>query len=465
MRDSQPHRKAEITLSRVHQLQVEVGLKANKSTNKNKMENQVYVKNRNEATLMPCSSAKARHLLNEGKAKVVQRTPFTIQLNWDCENNTQEIVVGLDTGAIHIGCSAVAGERVLYASETKLRTDVSKKMTRRAMYRRTRRSRKTRYRQARFNNRTRKKGWLPPSLESKRNSMVKIVQKLSKILPFTKVIVETAKFDTQKLQNPEIEGKEYQQGVQANYDNLRSYVLARDKHTCQICKKSKGIFDIHHIKQRKEGGTNKPDNLVTVHLQCHKDLHSGKIQHKFTKPKEYKHQTILTILKDYILRDLKKLDFKVKETFGYITKRNRLRLGLEKTHYNDAIAIINPDKVEQTQSYFEFVCKPKGRYQLSKGVRSEQLNIPRKIKGFDVGDFVLCKKNGILTGYIKGKMSTGYFVLSDLNGNTIVKCTSHKYLEKKKSKATLLVKLNNSPIHLLPNENLGRSLLGSDNRR
>jgi len=113
-----------------------------------------------------------RRWLKDNKATVVNLTPFTIQLKWDCENNTQEVIIGLDTGAVNVGCSAVSNNKCLYASETKLRTDISKKMQRRAKYRRNRRTRKLRYRPVRFDNRTSKRQ-LPPSLQSKMDSTVK----------------------------------------------------------------------------------------------------------------------------------------------------------------------------------------------------------------------------------------------------------------------------------------------------
>jgi len=126
----------------------------------------VYVLNHDGSPLMPCKPAKAKHLLKAGKAKVVRRTPFTIKLLWDCESNTQEVVAGMDTGSKKIGTVAVTNGKVVYQSETELRNDVSKKMQRRAMYRRNRRSRKTRYRKARWKNRAsmKKEGRLAPSI-------------------------------------------------------------------------------------------------------------------------------------------------------------------------------------------------------------------------------------------------------------------------------------------------------------
>ena len=362
-----------------------------------------------------------RRWLRDNKATVIQLTPFTIRLNWDCESNKQEIIVGLDTGAVNVGCSAVSGKKVLYASETKLRTDIHKKMQRRSRYRGNRRN-KLRYRPARFDNRTRPKGWLPPTLRSKADSTIKTVKQLSKILPIDKVIVEIAKFDTQKLQNPNIKGKEYQQGKTEGYDNVRAYVFERDNYTCQICKKPKGILQTHHIIQKKDGGSDRLDNLATVHKTCHEDYHKGLIEHKFRKPKEYKMATQVTILKDVIVNELKK-DFKVSVTFGYITKRNRLRLGLDKTHFNDAIAICNPERIEPLESIIKRVCVAKGRYKQTKGVRSEKKLPSGKVFGFSIWDKVKLPDKRI--GFVKGRRLRGDFEICDIDNKKFEK--SFKY--------------------------------------
>jgi hypothetical protein len=347
----------------------------------------VYVQNQRKQALMPTRPATARHLLDAGKAIVVNLCPFTIRLWYATGENRQEIVVGLDTGAVDVGCAAVSGKKVMYASETRLRTDISRKMQRRAKYRRNKRIRKTRYRQPRFNNRTRPEGWLPPSLQSKADSTVKIVRQLAELLPITTIRVEIAKFDTQKLQNPEIEGEQYQQGVTAGYDNVRAYVFERDNHTCQVCKKPGGILQTHHIRFRKDGGSDRPDNLVTVHKACHEAYHKGLIKHTFRKPKSYKEATQVTVLKDYIVRKLRKT-FEVEITFGHLTKRARQRLNLPKSHCFDAIAVCNPRKVERTQTIYKRVCVPRGRYQLTKGARSEKRLPKGKVFGFRQWDKV-----------------------------------------------------------------------------
>jgi len=385
-----------------------------------------YIQNKEGEPLMPTTRCGAvRRWLRDNKAIVVNLCPFTIQLKWDCENNKQEVIVGLDTGAVNVGCSAIINNKCLYASETKLRTDISKKMQRRAKYRRNRRTRKLRYRPVRFDNRTSKRQ-LPPSLQSKMDSTVKVVKQLSKILPITKVIVEIAKFDTQKLQNPEIKGKEYQKGVTEGYDNVRAYVFERDKYTCQICKKQGGILQTHHIKQRKDGGTDRPENLATVHKDCHTDFHLGQIEYKFRKPKEYRMATQVTILKDFIVGELRK-DFDIEVTFGHITKRNRIRLNLPKSHCFDAVAIANPKKIKHIDRMFNRVCVTQRRYQMTKGVRSEKKLPNGKLFGFRQWDKV---KMGNHTGFIKGKRSSGFFDVCDIDGNNISHSIKYTNLQR-----------------------------------
>ena len=366
-----------------------------------------------------------RRWLRDNKAIVVNLCPFTIQLQRDSEKNTQEIIVGLDTGAVNVGCSAVSNDKCLYASETKLRTDISKKMQRRVKYRRNRRTRKLRYRQPRFDNRKSKRQ-LPPSLQSKVDSTIKIVNQLSLILPISNVRVEIAKFDTQKLQNPDIKGKEYQKGVTEGYDNVRAYVFERDKYTCQICKKREGILQTHHIKHRKDGGSDRPDNLVTVHKDCHQDFHLGKIEHKFRKPKEYRMATQVTILKDFIVKELSK-DFDVEITFGHITKRNRMRLNLPKSHCFDAVAISNPKKIEHIDRMFKRVCITQKRYQMTKGVRSEKKLPSGKLFGFTQWDKV---KIGNQVGFVKGKRSSGFFDVCNIDGNNISHSVKYTNLQR-----------------------------------
>lgn len=100
----------------------------------------VYVRNQNGTPLMPCTPAKARKLLRAGRARVVERCPFTIQLRWQCEEHVQEITLGIDKGSSVTGMCCVGNGEVLLAAEMYHRRDVKEKMDTRRMHRRSRRN-------------------------------------------------------------------------------------------------------------------------------------------------------------------------------------------------------------------------------------------------------------------------------------------------------------------------------------
>lgn len=183
---------------------------------------------------MPTTPCKARKLLKQGKAKVVKREPFTIQLLYATGETKQDITLGIDAGSKIIGLSATTDKQELFSAEVELRNDIVDLLSTRRENRRTRRNR-LRYRKPRFLNRvhSKNKGWLAPSIENKIQTHFKIIQKVCSILPITNIIVEVASFDIQKIKNPEIQGIEYQQGEQLGFWNVREYVLWRDGHKCQ----------------------------------------------------------------------------------------------------------------------------------------------------------------------------------------------------------------------------------------
>ena len=210
----------------------------------------VFVKNQRGEPLMPTRPRKARILLKEGKAKVIQRTPFTIQLCYATGETRQAITLGVDSGFKHIGISAVSEIEELFASEVQLRNDLVALNSERRQYRRSRRNRKTRYRKPRFFNRKKPQGWLAPSLQHKLDSHKKVIAQLCQSLPISKIVIEVAAFDIQKIKHPEIQGMAYQQGEQVGFWNVREYVLYRDNHQCQHCQgKSKDpVLNVHHIQ-------------------------------------------------------------------------------------------------------------------------------------------------------------------------------------------------------------------------
>ena len=160
----------------------------------------VYVLNKDGQPLMPTGRCgKVRRLLRDKKAKIVKRCPFTIRLCYEAETNTQPITLGVDAGSKHIGISATTEDKVLYEADVELRDDIVKLLSTRRENRRTRRNRKTRYRKLRFNNRTRADGWLAPSVKQKVDCHLQVIANMHKLLPITKVVVEAASFDIQKI--------------------------------------------------------------------------------------------------------------------------------------------------------------------------------------------------------------------------------------------------------------------------
>ena len=50
--------------------------------------------------------------------------------------------------------------------------------------------------------------------------------------------------------------------------------MARDRHRCRAPGCDRTLFlEVHHLKPRRKGGTNKPVNLVTLCSTCHRFMH------------------------------------------------------------------------------------------------------------------------------------------------------------------------------------------------
>lgn len=170
----------------------------------------VYVLSKNGQPLMPTDRCGfVRRLLNSQRAKIVRRCPFTIQLQYDTSYKTQPVTLGIDAGSRHIGVSATTESKVLYEADIELRNDIVDLLATRRQMRQARRSRKTRYRKARFDNRKRNDKWLAPSIQHKVNCHLDAVRFVHKLLPVSKIIVEVASFDIQKIKNPLILSTDY----------------------------------------------------------------------------------------------------------------------------------------------------------------------------------------------------------------------------------------------------------------
>lgn len=399
----------------------------------------VYVLNCDGQPLMPtCRYGKVRHLLKDGKAKVVHRCPFTIKLMYRSTNYTKPVSLGIDAGSKHIGISATTESKELYAADVELRNDIAGLLSARREQRRTRRSHKMRYRKARFNNRKRPDGWLAPSVRQKVQTHLAVVDKVCELLPVTDIVVETASFDIQKIKNPTISGTGYQQGEQLDFWNTREYILFRDGHTCQCCKgKSKDkILNVHHIESRKTGG-NAPNNLITLCETCHAGYHKGSIKLPETihRGMPFRDAAFMGIMRWAFYNELKEKYSNVKFTYGYITKNTRIRNNLPKDHYIDARCISgNP------------LAEPLGYVYYQKKVRCHNRQIHKRnilrggirkrnqaeylVKGFRLFDRVQYQGKPY---FIFGRRNSGFFDIRTLDGSKVNKgslsCKKIKFLD------------------------------------
>lgn len=380
----------------------------------------VYVQDINGKPLMPTTRhGKVRRLLKDNKAVVVNLCPFTIKLMYITYDYKQEIVLGVDVGTKHVGLSATTKSKELYASEVILRNDIVDLLSTRRELRRTRRSR-LRYRKPRFNNRikSKKQEWIAPSVKYKIDAHIRVVEKVYSILPVSHIIIEVAQFDTQKIKNLDISGKEYQEGDQLGFWNVREYVLTRDEHKCQHCKgKSKDkILNVHHIESRKTGG-NSPSNLITLCETCHKEYHKGNIKLKVKRGTSLRDAAAMGIMKWNLLDKLKSLFPNVSMTFGYITKYNRIHNNIEKSHISDAFVISKNFKAKRLGYYFkEKLVRRHNRQthktKILKGGKKKMNQAPFKVFGFRLFDKVEFQGNEY---FIYARRLSGYFNIRDIN--------------------------------------------------
>lgn len=393
----------------------------------------VYVLDVNGQPLMPTTRhGKVRHLLKENKAKVIKRCPFTIQLLYNSTTYTQPITLGVDAGSKHIGLSATTETKVLYESDVELRNDIVGLLATRRENRRARRNRKTRYRKPRFNNRvkTKKKGWLAPSIRQKIDCHLTAIDKITKILPITKIVAEVASFDIQKIKSPSIMGTDYQEGEQLGFWNIREYVLFRDGYTCQCChgKSKDKILNVHHIESRKTGG-NAPNNLITLCETCHTGYHKGAVILPTTikRGMRFKDATFMGIMRWAFYNQLKDIyipkGIDVFLTYGYITKNTRIKYALPKEHYIDARCISgHPSAISDGTYYYQKKVRCHNR-QIHKntilkgGVR--KLNqAPYMVKGYRLFDKVSYQRKEY---FIFGRRQSGFFDIRTLSGDKVNK--------------------------------------------
>ena len=419
----------------------------------------IYVQAQDGTPLMPTQRAgKARRMLRDGRAVIVSHTPFTIRLTYDTTHHTQPVSLGVDAGSKHIGLSATTEHKELYAAEIELRSDIVGNLSDRREARRTRRCKRSiRYRAPRFLNRkaSKRSGWLAPSVQQKVHSHVKAVQDICRLLPVTSVTVEVAQFDTQLLKNPGIVGKQYQQGPQLGFWNVREYVLFRDNHKCQHChgKSKDKVLNVHHIESRKTGGDS-PNNLITLCESCHKAYHAGKIELKAKRSSQsLRDAAVMSIMRWKVYNELRQtLDVPVHLTYGYLTKYKRIGHRLEKSHAVDARCISGNADARPADELFLFKQLRRHNRKVMKsnmlrGGRWKRNQAPRDIKGFRLFDIVLYNN---LPAYVHSRRSSGYFVIKNFEWKILSNSVLYKSLELKRHTNSYLFNIKKRQCPILP---------------
>lgn len=409
----------------------------------------VFVINRYRDPLMPCSMAKCRKLLKNNKAKIYSRTPFVIQLLYGSSNYKQDVTLGVDAGSKIIGVSAITENNELFAAEVYPRNDIVEKISTKRELRQARRNRKTRYRQPRFDNRvkSKSKGWIAPSIETKIQEHITVIKRVCRILPITKLVVEMAEFDLQKLKaidanEPLPQGADYQHGEMLNHYNVRQYVLYRDNYTCRYCGNGgTGVkLHAHHLESRKTGG-NAPDVFITLCDDCHKKFHKNIIDSPMLRKrarKSVRDAAFMGIMRKTLLNRLRsELDIQIIETRGYITKYTRVEiLKLPKTHTNDALSIACGPRCKYSTIHrvdCSYLIKPVRHHNrslhkctISKGGIRKSNQTSKYVYNFRLFDKVLY--NGIEC-FIWGRRASGAFLLKQLNGTKIKDGVNYKRLK------------------------------------
>lgn len=382
----------------------------------------VYVVNQNGHKLMPCKPAKARKLLRAGRAKVAARSPFTIQLLWECEEHVQDVVVGIDKGSHMTGFSCVSEGHILLSGGIQHRRDVKDKMNARRTNRRNRRVRLW-YRPARFLNRASNKrdGRLPPSIKTNVEEVIRVVGQIP--LPISSFVIEDVQVDIARINDPTLRGSHYQDPTRLD-ENMRIACLMRDGYSCQQCGKKHVRLEAHHVIFREHGGKDTLGNVLTLCEVCHHKLHEGKIILKRVGVNGHLDQIAQRTMqgKNYLYAMLGE-GIPLSTLFGYQTATLRKARGLPKEHDADALCIASYQTGDlvpyERENFYTVSFRPRR-------TRRQYHDLPRKgqgrvryqvnvqLEGFRKGDVVRVK--GKYVKQITSIYSNGYLAFPRVKG-------------------------------------------------
>jgi len=400
--------------------------------------NRVFVLSKTGETLMPCHPARARQLLHNKKAVVKRLYPFTIQLTQCSEGYKQPVELKFDPGSKETGIGLVLHGKnrlsaIFGAMLTHRGQEIKGNLDSRRMVRKSRRNRKTRYRQVRFLNRVRSKhkGWLAPSVQSRVDNITEWSKRFIRFSPVGFITVESVKFDIQKMENAAIEGIEYQRGTLFDYE-VKEYLLEKYNYSCVYCGVKNAPFEKEHVIPRSRGGSNRISNLVLSCRGCNEKKDNMPIE-EFLKDNQpllkkinaqlkapLKDAAAVNITRKQIIKELSGLNVPVLTGTGAETKYNRVSQGYAKEHYIDALCAGATGLKIYIPSKLKPLLVKKERRNNRQMCLVDKYGFPRGkakggkiVRGFKTGDMVKAivlkgKKKGVYKGKVSVRSSGSF---------------------------------------------------------
>lgn len=392
----------------------------------------VYVLDRHGKPLDPCSEKRARLLLGQGRARVHRMRPFIIRLidRTVEESVVHPLTVRIDPGSKTTGIALVSETvcndkpevRIINLIELEHRgSQIRDRLTSRSALRRRRRG-NLRYRPTRFNNRTKPKGWLPPSLQHRVDTTRSQVKRLRHCAPIRTIRMELVRFDTQLMQNADISGVEYQQGELAGYE-VREYLLEKFGRHCAYCPTKDVPLQVEHVVPRARGGSNRISNLAIACQPCndakgvmdvrdflaHDPMRLQRLLKQLKVP--LRDAAVMNATRWALKRSLEDTGLPISCFSGGRTKFNRMQLDIPKTHALDA-AVVGPTGSITDWQVPTLVIHATGRGSYCR-TRVNRFGFPRgylmrskRAFGFATGDLVVADvARGVKAGTHTGRVA------------------------------------------------------------
>ena len=403
-----------------------------------------FVLDTDKTPLSPCDAARARKLLDKGKAAIYRRYPFTIILKRKVDRpKPKPLRFKLDPGSKISGMAIIDDSTgdVVWCAELEHRgQQIKNDLESRRSLRRGRRGRKTRYRPPRFLNRYTPKGWLPPSLMSRVYNIETMLSRLRSICNIVTISVENVRFDMQKMENPEISGVEYQQGELHGYE-VREYLLEKFNRTCVYCGVRDVPMEVEHIIPKTRGGSNRVSNLTLSCQPCNQKK-SDQTAAEFGYPEvekqakaPLKDAAAVNATRWEIWRRLEATGLPVEVGTGGRTKYNRSVRNLPKMHWLDAVCVgkstpetlkingMQPLQIKATGRGKRQICSndKHGFRQKKKDGTFTNPKTGKRVYGFQTGDMVKAvvpqgKFRGTYIGRLYRVRANGRFTVQTKSG-------------------------------------------------